>query len=194
MTKEEILKKELDKAKAANPEGNWVEDVSSEDSIIIYSAMELYKNQELSELQAKYEALEQENFKLAAYQCNTPVTDEHWSLICKEKTVLYANNSLLQAKYDKLKNTFLFMFEKHYDYGSDNDYCLGGESKEQIKQNWLERAGLIDDEKQYKILDCNGIEMPDHGSGRRRTLEEAKEVVKHLNENGEHAPYRFEEI
>jgi hypothetical protein len=96
------------------------------------------KNQELSDLQAKYEALEKENFKLAAYQCNTPVTDEHGSLICKEKTVLYANNSLLQAKYDKLKHAFQLLKDLHLDEQPFD------KSKTAFHRVWDIQAGLID--------------------------------------------------
>lgn len=37
----------------------------------------------------------------------------------------------------------------------------------------------------YKIVDKDGIEMPDHYSGRRRTYDEAKKMVDGLNKNGE---------
>ena len=46
----------------------------------------------------------------------------------------------------------------------------------------------------YKILDKNGVEMPDHWSGRRRTYDEAKKMVDGLNKNGEHSPYTMIEI
>ena len=36
----------------------------------------------------------------------------------------------------------------------------------------------------YKILDCNGVEMPDHYSGRGRTYKEAKIMIDKLNKNG----------
>lgn len=42
---------------------------------------------------------------------------------------------------------------------------------------------------EYKILDRNGNEMPDHYSGRRRTFEEAKRMVENLNKNREYKPY-----
>lgn len=46
----------------------------------------------------------------------------------------------------------------------------------------------------YKILDRNGIEMPDHWTGRRRTYEEAKKMLDGLNKNGEHRPYTMVEV
>jgi hypothetical protein len=46
----------------------------------------------------------------------------------------------------------------------------------------------------YKILDKDGIEMPDHYSGRRRTYEEAKKMVDNLNKNGEYRPYTVVEV
>lgn len=46
----------------------------------------------------------------------------------------------------------------------------------------------------YKILDKNGIEMPNHWSGRRRTYEEAKKIIDNLNKNGEYSPYTMIEI
>ena len=46
----------------------------------------------------------------------------------------------------------------------------------------------------YKIVDKDGIEMPDHYSGRRRTYEEAKKMVDGLNKNGEHKPYKMVEV
>lgn len=49
----------------------------------------------------------------------------------------------------------------------------------------------------YKILDKNGIEMPDHHSGRPRTYLEAKRMVDLLNSpnnKGEYYPYKMEEI
>lgn len=46
----------------------------------------------------------------------------------------------------------------------------------------------------YKILDKDGIEMPDHWSGRRRTYEEAKKMVDSLNKNGEYKPYTMVEV
>lgn len=49
-------------------------------------------------------------------------------------------------------------------------------------------------ETKYKILDCNGYEMPNHYSGRLRTYEEAENMVKSLNEKGEYKPYTFEEV
>lgn len=41
----------------------------------------------------------------------------------------------------------------------------------------------------YKILDKDGVEMPEHWSGRRRTYDEAKNMVDTLNKNGEYRPY-----
>jgi|FLOH01.1.fsa_nt_gi hypothetical protein len=46
----------------------------------------------------------------------------------------------------------------------------------------------------YKIVDKDGIEMPDHYSGRRRTFEEAKKMVDSLNKNGEYSPYKMVEV
>lgn len=46
----------------------------------------------------------------------------------------------------------------------------------------------------YKIVDKNGIEMPDHYSGRRRTYKEAKKMVDGLNKNGEYRPYKMIEV
>tara|TARA_R110000744_G_scaffold296370_1_gene406240 strand:- start:8 stop:208 length:201 start_codon:yes stop_codon:yes gene_type:complete len=46
----------------------------------------------------------------------------------------------------------------------------------------------------YKIVDKDGIEMPDHYSGRRRNYEEAKKMVDSLNKNGEYRPYKMIEV
>jgi len=46
----------------------------------------------------------------------------------------------------------------------------------------------------YKILDKDGVEIPDHWSGRRRTYEEAKKMVDSLNKNGEYRPYTMVEV
>jgi len=46
----------------------------------------------------------------------------------------------------------------------------------------------------YKIVDKDGIEMPDHYSGRRRNYEEAKKMVDRLNKNGEYRPYKMVEV
>ncbi len=46
----------------------------------------------------------------------------------------------------------------------------------------------------FKILDKDGVEMPDHYSGRRRTYEEAKNMVDSLNKNGEFRPYTMVEV
>jgi hypothetical protein len=46
----------------------------------------------------------------------------------------------------------------------------------------------------YKIVDKDGIEMPDHYSGRKRTYEEAKKMVDRLNKNGEYKPYGMIEV
>lgn len=46
----------------------------------------------------------------------------------------------------------------------------------------------------YKILDKDGVEMPDHWSGRRRTYEEAKKMVDSLNKNGEYRPYTMVKV
>ena len=48
--------------------------------------------------------------------------------------------------------------------------------------------------KKYRIVDKDGIEMPDHYSGRRRTYEEAKKMVDGLNKNGEYRPYKMVEV
>ena len=45
--------------------------------------------------------------------------------------------------------------------------------------------------EKYRIVDKDGIEMPDHYSGRRRTYEEAKKMVDGLNKNGEYRPYKM---
>ena len=41
----------------------------------------------------------------------------------------------------------------------------------------------------FKILDKDGIEMPDHYSGRYRYYEEAKKLLNRLNIIGEYKPY-----
>jgi len=46
----------------------------------------------------------------------------------------------------------------------------------------------------YKILDKDGVEMPDHWSGRRRTYEEAEKMVDSLNKNGEYRPYTMVKV
>lgn len=46
----------------------------------------------------------------------------------------------------------------------------------------------------FKILDKDGVEMPDHWSGRRRTYKEAKKMVDSLNKNGEYSPYTMVEV
>lgn len=43
----------------------------------------------------------------------------------------------------------------------------------------------------YKILDCNGCEIPNHYSGRKRTFDEAKKMAEQLNKDGEYSPYRM---
>ena len=45
----------------------------------------------------------------------------------------------------------------------------------------------------FKILDKDGIEMPNHYTGRRRTYEEAKKILNRLNKNGEFKPYTMVE-
>lgn len=44
----------------------------------------------------------------------------------------------------------------------------------------------------YSILDKDGIEMPTHASGRRRTFSEAFKMITRLNKNGEYGPYKME--
>ena len=46
----------------------------------------------------------------------------------------------------------------------------------------------------FKILDKDGIEMPDHYSGRRRTYGEVKKMLDILNKNGEYRPYTMVEV
>lgn len=46
----------------------------------------------------------------------------------------------------------------------------------------------------FKILDKDGIEMPDHYTGRRRTYDEAKKMLDGLNKNGEFRPYTMVEV
>lgn len=46
----------------------------------------------------------------------------------------------------------------------------------------------------YTILDKDGVEIPDHWSGRRRTYEEAQKMVDSLNKNGEYRPYTMVEV
>lgn len=46
----------------------------------------------------------------------------------------------------------------------------------------------------FKILDKDGIEMPDHYTGRRRTYDEAKKMLDSLNKNGEFKPYTMVEV
>ena len=46
-------------------------------------------------------------------------------------------------------------------------------------------------EQTYTIIDKNGIEMPDHYTGRKRTYDEAKRLIDRLNKNGEHKPYKM---
>ena len=41
----------------------------------------------------------------------------------------------------------------------------------------------------YKIIDKDGVEIPEHWSGRKRTYNEAKKMVDSLNKNGEYRPY-----
>ena len=41
----------------------------------------------------------------------------------------------------------------------------------------------------FKIFDKDGIEMPNHYTGRRRTYKEAKNMLDMLNKNGEFRPY-----
>jgi len=43
--------------------------------------------------------------------------------------------------------------------------------------------------KTYKILDKDGIELPNHWSGGYRTYEEAIKLVENLNLDGEYKPY-----
>lgn len=43
----------------------------------------------------------------------------------------------------------------------------------------------------YKVMDCDGIEMPRHYSGRLRTKEEAQRLIDSLNRNGEYKPYKM---
>jgi len=68
--------------------------------------------------------------------------------------------------------------------------------KEQNLENSTEQALTIPvvSSRFYKIVDKDGIEMPDHYSGRRRSYEEAKKMVDGLNKNGEYKPYKMIEV
>ncbi len=46
----------------------------------------------------------------------------------------------------------------------------------------------------YKIVDKDGVEMPDHYSGRRRNYEEVKKMVDGLNKDGEYRPYKMIQV
>ena len=46
----------------------------------------------------------------------------------------------------------------------------------------------------FKILDKDGIEMPDHWTGRRRNYDEATKLLNVLNNNGEYKPYTMVEV
>lgn len=48
--------------------------------------------------------------------------------------------------------------------------------------------------KLYRIVDKNGVQMPDHYEGRFRTFHEAKKMVKTLNRTGEYKPYKMIEV
>ena len=41
----------------------------------------------------------------------------------------------------------------------------------------------------YKILDCEGVEMPDNWAVKPRTYERVKILLDRLNKNGEYKPY-----
>ncbi len=43
----------------------------------------------------------------------------------------------------------------------------------------------------FKIVDKDGIEMPDKHNGERRNKAEAQKIVDLLNKNGESKPYRM---
>jgi hypothetical protein len=47
---------------------------------------------------------------------------------------------------------------------------------------------------EYKILDKDGVEFPNHWTGRKRTYEEAKKMIDKLNETGEYKPYTMIKI
>ena len=45
----------------------------------------------------------------------------------------------------------------------------------------------------YKILDCEGVEMPDNWAVKPRTYERVKILLDRLNKNGEYKPYTMTE-
>ena len=44
----------------------------------------------------------------------------------------------------------------------------------------------------YRIVDREGVELPQYYKGRDRTKEEADKILVGLNKNSEHRPYRAE--
>ena len=91
------------------------------------------KNQELSDLQAKYEKLKEDRDQILQTVANS---EDLWANVRWENAP--------KSKYQQLKEAFLKMFAMHYDYSSDKDYCLGGESEEFIRNKWMEEAGLTE--------------------------------------------------
>ncbi len=63
------------------------------------------------------------------------------------------------------------------------------------KSNWIEDLELsrLVNEKYYKILDRDGIEMPDNWAVTTRTYERVKKLLDRLNVNGECRPYTMVE-
>lgn len=46
--------------------------------------------------------------------------------------------------------------------------------------------------QRFKILDCNGVEMPGlYGGFEYRTFEQATKLIENLNKDGEYRPYKM---
>jgi len=58
----------------------------------------------------------------------------------------------------------------------------------------LEAFAIYGVSSRFKILDKDGVEMPDHYTGRRRNYFEAKKHVDGLNKDGEYRPYRMVQV
>lgn len=95
-------------------------------------AMEQYKDQELSELQAKYYKLKWDFTALKTAVAKGD--DAYHGLVWEDGE---------KSKYQRLKEAFEDMFSGHFDYSSDKDYYLGGESKTVIRMRWYKKAGLL---------------------------------------------------
>lgn len=97
-------------------------------------AMEQYKDQELSELQAKYDKL-QSNFT-ALKTAVAKGDNAYHGLVWEDEE---------KSKYQRLKEAFEDMFSGQFDCSSEEDYYLylGSESKNKIIRNWYEKSGLL---------------------------------------------------